>query len=189
MSPRNRDRAVASVGGYRVLRLNHCTSIRCAALLLIVASFWSCSSISPVQHGGNAALAHSEFTDASIKGTYSVSGSLKPYVKFGGPPVVSGELNYDGRGNVVGHVVNFGVPADLIGTYQVKPDGTGTSTYTTTTQTGASAKGAMKFRIVNEGEIEFESEGSPNKDWASAATLSQSEDNGVFGTMHRKADR
>ncbi len=129
----------------------------------------------------------SEFTDASISGTYTMTATLKPYVKFGGPQIGSGELHYDGQGNVSGRVVNFGVPADLKGTYHVNPDGTGTSSYTTTAESGAMTTGETKFRIVNTQEIEFESKDSLNRDWSSAATLTQTKDNGVFGTLRKKA--
>ena len=43
----------------------------------------------------------------------------------------------------------------------------------------------MQFRIVNADEIEFESRGSANREWESAATLTQSDDNGVFGTLRK----
>jgi hypothetical protein len=98
--------------------------------LAAAVGLWSCASSGQTERYERPGSVGTEFTDASIKGTYTVSASLKPYVKFGGPQVGSGELRYDGRGNVSRHVVNFGVPADLQGTYHVNPDGTGTSSYT-----------------------------------------------------------
>ena len=63
------------------------------------------------------------FSDSSLTGTWLMRATLKPYVKFGGPQVGSGKLRFDGHGNVSGQVVNFGVPADLKGTYHVGSDG------------------------------------------------------------------
>jgi len=115
-----------------------------------------------------------------------MTATLKPYVKFGGPQVGSGTLHYDGLGAVSGRVVNFGVPADLKGTYHVNPDGTGSSSFTTTAESGATASGETKFRIVNAREVEFESKDSQNRDWASAATVTQTNDNGVVGTLRKE---
>lgn len=164
--------------------------LRCGALLLAATiGLWSCAGSGQTERNEGASSGSREFSDASIDGTYTVSASLKPYVKFGGPQVGSGELRYDGQGNVSGHVVTFGVPADLKGTYHVNPDGTGTSSYTTTTESGVATSSETKFRILNADEIEFESKGSANRDWASAATVTQSQDNGVFGTLRKKTEQ
>jgi hypothetical protein len=160
-----------------------------ALLLVATISLWSCASSGQREQNEGAFSGSGEFSDASIDGTYTVNASLKPYVKFGGPQVGSGELRYDGQGNVSGHVIYFGVTSDLKGTYHVNSDGTGTSSYTTTTESGITTSGETKFRIVNADEVEFESKGSENRDWASAATVTQSRDNGVFGTLRRKSER
>ena len=61
------------------------------------------------------------------------------------------------------------------------------SAYTTTAESGT-ANGETRFRIVNAEEIEFESKDSPNRDWASAATVTQTKDNGVVGTLRKKVE-
>lgn len=125
------------------------------------------------------------FSDSSLTGTWLMRATLKPYVKFGGPRVGSGKLRFDGHGNVSGQVVNFGVPADLKGTYHVDSDGTGTIDYTTAEPSSVVNNGQTRFRIVSADELEFQSKDSPNGDWASAATVIESKDNGVVGTLRR----
>jgi hypothetical protein len=109
----------------------------------------------------------------------------KAIVKFGGPQVGSGKLRFDGHGNVSGQVVNFGVPVDLMGTYHVDSDGSGTIDFTTAEPSSVVNNGQTRFRIVSADELEFQSKDSPNRDWASAATVIESKDNGVVGTLRR----
>ncbi len=162
-----------------------CFAIVCFATAVNV---WACGpAAEPATSPSMSASSSAVYSDASLSGTYILTATLKPYVKFGGPQVGSGELRYDGQGNVSGHVVNFGVLADLKGTYHVNPDGIGTSAYTTTAESGT-ANGETRFRIVNAKEIEFESKDSPNRDWASAATVTQTKDNGVVGTLRKKVE-
>jgi hypothetical protein len=155
-------------------------------ILLFAVSLWSCAPTSQaLQDGAMKSQSAEGFSDASLRGTWLMSATLKPYVKFGGPQVSSGKLRFDGYGNVSGKIVNFGVPADLKGTYHMDSDGTGTIDYATAAPSNVVNKGQTRFRIVSADELEFQSKDSPNRDWASAATVIESKDNGVIGTLRR----
>src|SRR5258708_30484318 len=130
-----------------------CCGIVCFAT---VVNAWACGPAAETATSPSMSASSSTvYSDASLSGTYILTATLKPYVKFGGPQVGSGELRYDGQGNVSGHVVNFGVPADLKGTYHANPDGTGTSAYMTPAESGIENV-ETRFRIVTARKIEFD---------------------------------
>lgn len=156
-----------------------------AALPLLLA-VGSCALTTPEQSEATQPHASGQFSNANIKGSYVMAATLKPYVKFGGPQVGSGKLHFDGQGKVLGQVTSFGVLADLKGTYEVDPDGTGTIRYTMTTESGQATNGQTRLRIVNSDEIEFQ--GSASRDWESAATATQSGNNAMQGTLRRTAE-
>jgi hypothetical protein len=157
-----------------------------SVIVLLVIFLCSCAPTSQMLQD-EATKSHSAegFSDSSLRGTWLMTATLKPYVKFGGPQVGSGKLRFDGHGNVSGQVVNFGVPADLMGTYHVDSDGSGTIDYTTAAPSNVVNNGQTRFRIVSADELDFQSKDSPNRDWASAAKVMESKDNGVVGTLRR----
>jgi len=76
-------------------------------------------------------------------------------------------------------VTSFGVPAELNGTYEANPDGTGTIEYSATGESGAVSRGQARFRIANADELEFQPRSSATRDWESAATVTPSESDGL----------
>lgn len=156
-------------------------------LVLVVALiFQDCALVSP-QHD-QLTRPSAKLSNANVNGTYVMTATLKPYVKFGGPQVASGKLKFDGQGNVSGHVTSFGVPADLKGTYEVDSDGAGTIQYTATTQSGQVTNGQTRLRVISPNEIEFEPIASANRDWESAATTTRSGNNPMQGKLRKIAE-
>lgn len=139
---------------------------------------------------GSEPVRGTTFSDESLNGTYTLSATISPYVKFArGPQIITGEVTFDNRGNVSGTVAYFGEPADLNGIYQVNPDGTGRMSYRTVARSdGATAKTELNFRIRTADEIEVESQRAHAnaRDWASQQNVIESGEGGVVGETKRK---
>jgi len=107
----------------------------------------------------------------------------------GCPAIGSGEIKFDGLGNLSGHGTYFDEVDTLAGTYQVNPDGTGTAIIESRPAKGASTKGAITFQIKSEKEVSFVSQGLPvdrERDWASAGSLQTSAEGGIAGVMRKQ---
>src|SRR5216683_587735 len=85
-----------------VLERRDVNRIRIAIVCLAAfVGAWGCARAGETATSPTAPAASSlPYSDASINGTYTMTAMLKPYVKFGGPQIASGELHYDGLGAV-----------------------------------------------------------------------------------------
>jgi hypothetical protein len=157
-------------------------------LVLTVSSPLACGSCA------TAIQSRPEYSAASIKGTYQISATAKPYVKFaGGPRLGSGTVYFDGRGNLQGTQTWFGNEQSMSGTYIVNPDGQGRATIIATDSSGAvSPKSEIDFQLVNPSKIQFESRGmvpersGEDLDWNSSAYCQQTTNPCATGVMTKE---
>src|SRR5712692_8075744 len=81
------------------------------------------------------------YSNASVAGKYRITSTVKPYVKFaGGPKIGTGEVTFDGRGNLSGQQIFEDQRGTIRGTYEIEPDGTGTMSLITTLEDGTSSE-------------------------------------------------
>src|SRR5229473_8633322 len=100
------------------------------------------------------------YSDASVTGKYRITSTVKPYVKFaGGPKIGTGEVTFDGRGNLSGRETFEGQQGTIRGTYEIAPDGTGTASIFTALEDGTSSESALALQIQNYTRIKFVSQG------------------------------
>jgi hypothetical protein len=128
------------------------------------------------------------YSNASIAGKYRITSTVKPYVKFaGGPKIGSGEVTFDGRGNLSGRETFEGQRGTIRGTYEIEPDGTGTASMITTLEDGSSSESALALQIQNETQIKFVSEGLPQHgDWVSVQSLIAHGQVGLQGVFEKE---
>jgi hypothetical protein len=128
------------------------------------------------------------YSNASIAGKYRITSTVKPYVKFaGGPKIGSGEVTFDGRGNLSGRETFEGQRGTIRGTYEIEPDGTGTASMITTLEDGSSSESALALQIQNETQIKFVSEGLPQHgDWVSVQSLIAHGQAGLQGVLEKE---
>jgi hypothetical protein len=128
------------------------------------------------------------YSNASIAGKYRITSTVKPYVKFaGGPKIGSGEVTFDGRGNLSGRQTFEGQRGTIRGTYEIEPDGTGTASMITTLEDGSSSESALALQIQNETQIKFVSEGLPQHgDWVSVQSLIAHGQAGLQGVLEKE---
>jgi hypothetical protein len=131
--------------------------------------------------------AHS-YSNASVVGKYRITSTVKPYVKFaGGPKIGSGELTFDGRGNLSGRETFESQQRTIRGTYEIEPDGTGTASLITALEDGSSSESALALQIQNDHQIKFVSEGLPqHSDWVSVQSLIAHGQAGLQGVLERE---
>ncbi len=135
-----------------------------------------------------------EYSAASIKGTYEITATAKPYVKFaGGPRLGSGTVYFDGRVNLEGSQTWYGNEQSIRGTYVVNRDGQGTATISATDSSGrVSPPSEIEFQIENSSRIQFELQGmvpersGEDLDWESGTYCQQTANPCATGVMTRK---
>ena len=139
---------------------------------------------------GCASGAHREaaYSDASVIGTYRLTSTIKPYVKFaGGPKIGEGEVSFDGRGNLSGRQVFLGQNGTIRGTYQIEPDGTGTASMITALEDGNTSESALALQIQNDKQIKFVSDGlERHGDWVSVQSLIAHGQPGLQGVLEKE---
>jgi hypothetical protein len=141
--------------------------------------------------GMRAAQSRPQYSAASIKGTYEITATAKPYVKFaGGPRLGSGTIDFDGRGSFDGTQTWYGNEQSIRGTYRVNPDGAGSATVSATNSSGvALPPSEIEFQIVNPSKIQFESRGLESErsgedlDWDSSTYCRQTANPCATGVM------
>ena len=128
------------------------------------------------------------YSNASIAGKYRITSTVKPYAKFaGGPKIGSGELTFDGRGNLSGRETFEGQQGTIRGTYEIETDGTGTASMITTLEDGTSSETALALQIQNDRQIKFVSEGLPqHSDWVSVQSLIAHGQAGLQGDLEKE---
>jgi len=128
------------------------------------------------------------YSNASIAGKYRITSTVKPYVKFaGGPKIGTGEVTFDGRGNLSGRETFEGQRGTIRGTYEIEPDGTGTASMITTLEDGTSSESALVLQIQNETQIKFVSRGLPQHgDWVSVQSLIAHGQAGLQGVLEKE---
>jgi hypothetical protein len=128
------------------------------------------------------------YSNASVAGKYRITSTVKPYVKFaGGPKIGSGEVTFDGRGNLSGRETFEGQPGTIGGTYEIEPDGSGTASMITTLEDGTSSETALALQIQNETQIKFVSQGLPqHSDWVSVQSLIAHGQAGLQGVLEKE---
>jgi hypothetical protein len=156
----------------------------------------SLAALAPLACGlaDRAAQSRPQYSAASIKGTYEINATAKPYVKFaGGPRLGSGTIHFDGRGNLDGTQAWYGNDQSIRGTYIVNPDGQGCATVIATDSSGAvSPPSEIEIQIVNPSKIQFESRGmvpersGEDLDWDSGSYCQQTANPCVTGVMTKK---
>lgn len=128
------------------------------------------------------------YSNASVAGKYRITSTVKPYVKFaGGPKIGSGEVTFDGRGNLSGRETFEGQQGTIRGTYEIELDGTGTASMITALEDGTSSETALALQIQNDHQIKFVSEGLPqHSDWVSVQSLIAHGQAGLQGIFERE---
>jgi hypothetical protein len=128
------------------------------------------------------------YSNASVAGKYRITSTVKPCVKFaGGPKIGSGEVTFDGRGNLSGRETFEGRQGTIRGTYEIEPDGTGTASMITTLEDGTSSETALALQIQNDHQIKFVSEGLPqHSDWVSVQSLIAHGQAGLQGVLEKE---
>jgi hypothetical protein len=128
------------------------------------------------------------YSNASVAGKYRITSTVKPYVKFaGGPKIGTGEVMFDGRGNLSGRQIFEGQPGTIRGTYEIEPDGTGTASMTTALEDGSSSESALALQIQNDKQIKFVSQGLPqHTDWVSVQSLIAHGQGGLQGVLEKE---
>ncbi len=128
------------------------------------------------------------YSNASVVGKYRITSTVKPYVKFaGGPKIGTGEVTFDGRGNLSGRQTFEGQQGTIRGTYEIEPDGTGAASITTTLEDGSSAGSALALQIQNDNQIKFVSQGLPQHgDWVSVQSLIAHGQAGLQGVFEKE---
>ncbi len=128
------------------------------------------------------------YSDASVTGKYRITSTVKPYVKFaGGPKIGTGEVTFDGRGNLSGQQIFEDQRGTIRGTYEIEPDGTGTMSLITTLEDGTSSESALALQIQNENQIKFVSQGLPQHgDWVSVQSLIAHGQAGLQGILEKE---
>ena len=128
------------------------------------------------------------YSAASVAGKYRITSTVKPYVKFaGGPKIGTGEITFDGRGNLSGREIFEGQPGTIRGTYEIEPDGTGTASMTTTLEDGGSSESALALQIQNNNQVKFVSQGLPQHgDWVSVQSLIAHGQAGLQGVFEKE---
>ena len=128
------------------------------------------------------------YSDASVAGKYRITSTIKPYVKFaGGPEIGTGEITFDGRGNLSGRETFEGQRGTIRGTYEIEPDGTGTASMITILEDGSSSESALALQIQNETQIKFVSQGLPQHgDWVSVQSLIAHGQAGLQGVLEKE---
>ena len=128
------------------------------------------------------------YSNASVNGKYRITSTVKPYVKFaGGPKIGTGEVTFDGRGNLSGRETFEGQRGTIRGTYEIEPDGTGTASMITTLEDGTSSESALALQIQNDHQIKFVSEGLPqHSDWVSVQSLIAHGQAGLQGVLEKE---
>ena len=128
------------------------------------------------------------YTNASVAGEYRITSTVKPYVKFaGGPKIGTGEVTFDGHGNLSGRQIFEGQQGTIRGTYEIEPDGTGTASMTIALEDGSSSESALALQIQNENQIKFVSQGLPQRgDWVSVQSLIAHGQAGLQGVLDKE---
>ncbi len=128
------------------------------------------------------------YSNASVAGKYRITSTVKPYVKFaGGPKIGSGEVTFDGRGNLSGRETFEGQQGTIRGTYEIAPDGTGTASIFTALEDGTSSESALALQIQNYTRIKFVSQGLPQHgDWVSVQSLIAHGQAGLQGIFEKE---
>ncbi len=128
------------------------------------------------------------YSSASVAGKYRITSTVKPYVKFaGGPKIGTGEVTFDGRGNLSGQETFEGQQGTIRGTYEIEPDGTGTASMTTTLEDGNPSESALALQIQNDNQIKFVSQGLPQHgDWVSVQSLIAHGQEGLQGVLEKE---
>ena len=128
------------------------------------------------------------YFNASVAGKYRITSTVKPYVKFaGGPKISSGEIRFDGRGNLSGRETFEGQQGTIRGTYAIEPDGTGTASIISALEDGTSSESALALQIQNDTQIKFVSQGLPQHgDWVSVQSLIAHGQAGLQGVLEKE---
>jgi hypothetical protein len=128
------------------------------------------------------------YSNASVAGKYRITSTVKPYVKFaGGPKIGTGEVTFDGRGNLSGRQIFEGQQGTIRGTYEIEPDGTGTASMITALEDGSSSESALALQIQNDNQIKFVSQGLPQHgDWVSVQSLIAHGQAGLQGVLEKE---
>ncbi len=123
-----------------------------------------------------------------MAGKYRITSTIKPYVKFaGGPKIGSGEVVFDGRGNLSGRQIFQGQQGTIRGTYEIEPDGAGSASLITTLVDGTSSESALSLQIQNDKQIKFVSQGLPQHgDWVSVQSLIAQGQAGLQGIFEKE---
>ena|SRR6266478_6081126 len=128
------------------------------------------------------------YSNESVSGKYRITSTVKPYVKFaGGPKVGTGEVTFDGRGNLSGRETFEGQKGTIHGTYEIESDGTGTASMTAALEDGTSSQSVLALQIQNETQIKFVSQGLPQHgDWVSVQSLIAHGQAGLQGIFEKE---
>jgi hypothetical protein len=115
------------------------------------------------------------WSNASLRGSFGVATTLKPYVKFaGGPHLGIGRLTFDGVGSFSGKQTYEGERDKLSGTYQIEPDGTGVAHLTSIAPDGTVTQSDYTLKIENRDKLIAVPYGLPvTADWVSSDYLIQ----------------